>query len=386
MRAILTILAIFISVSFVAGQSGRRIKKSTTVRQEKQVAPEDLYSESSPFKTTGILPLGKSRNSRATTKRKAPESTDASTGDDDIIKIDSTLVTIPISIFSRNGLYITDVRPEEIKIYEDGVEQEVAYFGISKKPFTVAVVIDTSNSAEFKIEQIRSAAKRFVEKLTPEDTVMVMTFDNRPRVLAEPTKDRATIYRAIDRARFGGGTALYDAVDRVINRHLNKIEGRKAAVIFTDGVDTTSRNRYDTTLRDAEESGTIFFPIYFNTFSLPTNINGGNIGTGGLGGLGGIGSVLQTQGSTAAEYDFGKSYLESLASYTGGRMFDATRTYRGLERSFENIAEELGRQYNLAYYPLDEGEIGDRKRIRVRVLRQKLVVRARDSYVVGSNQ
>jgi Mg-chelatase subunit ChlD len=109
----------------------------------------------------------------------------------------------------------------------------VAYFGTSEKPFTVVLLIDTSPSTEYKIDEIQAAARAFVDQLKPQDSVMVIEFDANVHVLTEPTNDRQKIYKAIQRADFGGGTSLYDAVEFSLRKRLDKIEGRKAIVLFT---------------------------------------------------------------------------------------------------------------------------------------------------------
>src|SRR4030095_15507633 len=82
-----------------------------------------------------------------------------------------------------------------------------------------------------------------------------------------PTSDRSELRQAILRTRTGGGTRLYDAVDQVINQRLNRIPGRKAIVLFTDGVDTTSRNStYQDNVRDAEELDALIYPVQFDTY------------------------------------------------------------------------------------------------------------------------
>lgn len=383
---------ILICVSLAYAQSGRRITAKTEPTPT-VIVDEDSYSESRAYKPRVIYPPNyrnkNSKNEKAIEK-KTVEVADANV-DDDLITVDSTLVTIPISVFDRNGLYISGIRKEEIKIFEDGKEQEVAYFGTSDKPFTVALLIDTSPSTNYRIEEIRRAAKAFVDELQPQDKVIVIEFDNDPQVLTEATNDRQKIYRGIDKADFGDGTALYDAVDFTLNKRLNKIEGRKAVVLFTDGVDTVSRRSYGSTMRDAEEADSIIFPIYYNTFLGNSGISSGGIGGNGGGINGGMipnvgGSQNRGYGNTSEEYALGKRYLDELASYTGGRVFIPEQTPGGLQAAFEGIAEELRRQYNIGYYPAEVGKIGQRKQIKVRVYRPKLIVRARDSYIVGESQ
>lgn len=301
-------------------------------------------------------------------------------GDDEIVKVETNLITIPVSVFDRNGLYIPNLKQESFKILENGVEQEIAYFGSSEKPFTVVLLLDTSPSTEYKIEDIQRAAIAFLDQLKPHDRVMVIEFDANVHVLTEPTGDRQRIYKAIGKADFGGGTSLYSAVDVSLKKHLGRIEGRKAIVLFTDGVDTTSgRASYDSTINQAEESDALIFPIYYNTF-----FDNGRAGRTIYSPFPLPGDTIITRGETAEEYALGRQYLDELAAVTGGRVFRPEATPGGLTLAFEGIAEELRRQYNIGYYPREEGAIGQRKQIKIRVNRPNLIVRSRDSYIVGA--
>ena len=200
----------------------------------------------------------------------------------------------------------------------------------------------------------------------PNDSVIVIEFNSSVKVQTQRTADRDKIFRGIEKAKFGNGTSLYNAVDEGLRKQLSNIEGRKAVVLFTDGVDTTSRkNSYDSTLNFAEESDSLIFPIYYNTFAQ------NSLGRG-------------APGTSPEEYALGRKYLEDLADATGGRIFRPETTPGGLTRAFEGIAEELRRQYNIGYVPDMEGRPGQRKNIKVRVDRPNLIIRARDSYVVGS--
>jgi VWFA-related protein len=322
---------------------------------------------------------GGSSNETPTSKSENQSKEPTVETDETAIKVDTNLITIPVSVFDRNGLYIPNIQQNEFKIFEDGVEQEIAYFGTSDKPFTVVLLLDTSASTRYRIDEIRAGAKAFVDQLKPQDRVMVVEFNERIRVLAELTNDRQALYKGIDRADFGDGTSLYDAVDQTLRKLVRDIEGRKAVVLFTDGVDTTSRKAsYDTTLDQVEESDIMFFPIYYNTFienrgSMPSRSTFPQI-------------ILSGVGLSAGEYAVGKRYVEELAAYTGGRVFHPELTPGGLSRAFEGIAEELRRQYNIGYVPKSDGTPGQRKLIRVRVIRPNLVVRSRDSYIVGKTK
>ena len=292
--------------------------------------------------------------------------TPSSVEGEDIVKVETNLVTIPVSVFDRNGLYIPGLLQKD--------------FGTSDKPFTVVLLIDVSPSTSYRIEEIQQAARAFVDQLKPQDKVMVIEFAASVHILTEPTSDREEIYRAIRKTGFGDGTSLYEAVHVTIAKRLNGVEGRKAVVLFTDGVDTTSRKAtYDNTLDEAEESDALIFPVYYNTLMDMRAPQGGNIGFPPT-----IMGLPQINRTAAADYALGKKYLDDLAAYTGGRVFRPESTPGGLTRAFEGIAEELRRQYNIGFIPKEEGKAGQRKQIKVRVSLPNLIVRARDSYIVGT--
>ena len=347
-------------------------------------------------------------------------------GDDEIINVNTTLVTMPVSVRDRDGKYIPNLAKEDFRIYEDNVEQQVAYFAATEKPFTVALVLDTSGSTRNRMNEIQDAAIAFVNQLRPEDRVMVVTFDDQISVLSQPTNDRRALRDAIRRARAGNGTRLYDAVDLVINTHLRRVDGRKAVVLFTDGVDTSSKQAsYQSNMEDAEEADALIYPVQYDTYD-DSHMAGGNGGGGWPGGGGGgraprrrrsgstIGDILggilggggviiggggrggggnwpggggggNCTGCTREEYERADRYLGELARLTGARRYRSEST-RDIESTFALVAEELRRQYSLGYYPARQPRAGERRRIRVRVERPDLVVQARDSYVFGQPQ
>ena len=374
----LTLSLLLVATAF--SQSGRRIKKPLPT--PKPVIAADAYSESRSYQPKRIYPknyrLGKKKDEIKIPGKKKPELDEDG---NEVIEFESTLVKIPVSVYNRNGLYVPNIQETEVKVFEDGKEQELAYFTTSDKPFTVALLIDTSPSTRYKIKEIRDAAKAFVRQLKPDDAVIVIEFDGDPQVLSRATTNRSKTFKAIDRADFGNGTALYDAVHVALNRELKKVEGRKAVVLFTDGVDTTSRRSYFSTVTDAEEFDATIFPIQYDTF-----LSNSSSGGGALGGInGGVipGTRSTGRGDSAEEYARGAAYLEDLARSTGGRVFKPESTPGGLSRAFVAIAKELRQQYNLGYYPAETGDYGTRKKITVRIYRPKLIIRARSSYIVG---
>jgi VWFA-related protein len=286
-----------------------------------------------------------------------------------------------VSVLDRDGKYVPNLRQGDFRLWEDNVEQQIAYFASVDAPFTVALVLDTSGSMEQKWDEIQEAAINFTRQLRPEDRVMVISFDDTVRVLAEPTNDRYILRRAIRQARGGEGTRLYDAVDLVIHRYLANVKGRKAVVLFTDGVDTTSRwATYDTTTHAAEEADVLIYPVEYDTYEDAQQIAGGwpSLPIIVLG-FPFPGSPTHPAGTRRIDYDVGDNYLHDLARATGANFYAADDPQK-LEVAFHSIAEELGRQYSLGYYPKRKPEQGERRSVKVRVNRPNLAVRARESY------
>lgn len=304
----------------------------------------------------------------------------------DVVRFDTALVTVPVTVMDRYGRYVPLLRRDQFHITENGVEQKIAYFATTDAPFSVVLLIDTSGSTQLRLEDIQKAAMEFVDKLKETDSVMVMSFDDRIEVQCKATTDREEIRKAIRRTRTGGGTRLYDAVDDILKKQLAKIQGRKALVLFTDGVDTTSRwASYESTVRLAQESDAPIYSVDYNT----SGINGVALPIpGGRGTVVGRVPIIipgrpvpsATRGSSDQEYKRAVAYLHELADGTGGRFYSGDSMF-GIAQAFTWIAEELGRLYSLGYYPTTTGKDGDRRQIKVKVTESDLVVKARESYI-----
>jgi VWFA-related protein len=424
----------------------RRVGSSSPPSQQQQPQTQPQSDDASQTTRPARPPVlgGATRDPNeqqpGTTKQKdaGPEEV----GEGDVIRVETTLISIPVSVMDRDGKYIPNLTKDDFRVWEDDVEQKVAYFASTEKPFTVALLIDTSGSTRFKLGEIQDAAIAFVEQLRPDDRVMVVSFSDKIRTLAQPTSDRNTLRNAIRQTEPGDGTRLYDAVDQVINESLNRVEGRKAIVLFTDGVDTTSkRATYESTVRDAEELDALIYPVQFDTLSDMGILGGGwpgsgrsRRGGGGSGGGGGtnpsgsgggifdsiLGIILGGgtnggssggnnggnypgsggnypngrggrrggggwpgggggSGNSRNEYELADQYLHDLARVSGARLYNAEQ--QNLDVAFRSVAEELRRQYSLGYYPKNAPHPGERRNVKVRVNRNELVVRTRDSYV-----
>src|ERR1044072_3437452 len=185
--------------------------------------------------------------------------------DIDTVKIDTDLVTVPLIATDRSGMYITDLRKEEFTITEDDVAQEIAFFGKVAAPFHVVLFRDTSSSTKDKLREIQKAANAFVEQLQPADRVKVIAFDDKVNDLNEFTSNRDLLHAAINKTKSGEGTKVYDAIELAMTT-VRPIKGRKAIVLFSDGMDWHSDHAtFDGTVRSLDEEGVVVYPILYDT-------------------------------------------------------------------------------------------------------------------------
>ncbi len=300
------------------------------------------------------------------------------TSDEETIRVETSLVVVPTKVTDRNNKNIINLQRENFRLYEDGSEQTIESVDDAAAPFTIALVLDVSDSTAKKLTEIKAAAIAFLKELRPNDRVAIFTFDNRLTKVADGTvDDLATIQNSIAFSQTGGGTSLYDATGDVINDYFARIGGKKAMIIFTDGIDTQSvRQTFDKSARLAEESDVLIYPIQYETVETQQPKTTGKVpfGTPTV-------QIVTARGEPLpAAYKRGTLYLQSLSSGTGGRFFFAD-TVENLSKSFAQIAAELSQFYALSYYPQNQSADGKRRKIKVTVNVPQAVVRPRKTYI-----
>lgn len=381
-KIIVSLLFVILSASGgqeIFSQSGRakRIEERTAkpVPIVSQTPAATVKAETKPADANRNQPLPDASNQ--------PETV----GDDEVLRVETNLVTVPVTVSDRNGRYIPDLRKEDFHVYENGVEREIAFFASVDKPFTVVLLLDTSGSVTSSLESIKRAAKVFVDQMRVGDRAAVITFARDWHVLTEPTDDRERLYEAIDSMTPEPWTRLYDTVDYVLSESFKNIEGRKAVILLTDGVDARSRNvSAKKTIRRAEEGEPIFYTIRYTSghfanqstalppagrglpfpFPFPGRKTPQNFPD----------IILRRKEEMERTAE---DYLKNLAEKTGGR-YQAAQQVRDIETAFALVAEELRHQYNLGFYP-NRAAREETRQIGVRVDKPNLAVRNRTTYI-----
>ena len=296
---------------------------------------------------------------------------------DEPIRLKATLVQVPVVVSDSGGRYVIDLKKGEFKLLEDGVAQQIEFFAAVDQPFTVALLLDSSGSTMDQLNQIKAAALAFLDNLRPQDRVLIMNFDDSVHVQCDFTSDRGVLRRAVENIQPGEFTQVYEAIYTAVWERLRKINGRRAVIVFTDGIDTASSEIDDDDTLDAvvETEGVLVYPIRYSTRAdvekrlLRRKDYQGQSGDGRMKAL-------------DRTYRAADEYLDQLADLSGG-VLERADTLKDLNGAFARIAAELRQQYLLGYYPTNSKENDSERKITVQVARQGAKVRARPGYRVS---
>ncbi len=389
--ALLIALAVVSSPLPAAAQAGRWVSRPRVVPSQPPVGAPEAGD------TSAATPGGE----RPTLRRRGedvprPSLPTETAGDEEVITIQATLVTIPVVVSDDYNRYLPFLRRHDFSLTEDNVPQEITFFAAENVPFHVALVLDVSRSAYLSIDDMRSAAEAFIDHLRPDDRVSVFTFSDRIRQLCPFTSNQAELRRAVARAKIEGGTRLYDAAYQILDGYLAPIEGRKAMILLTDGEDTTSRSYkphnvldrvvesdvlvYTVQYPSADPSQIIQPPILF-PFPLPFPIPSPRPRRRPLFPFNPPQTGRSAGRQTPPVLGLEETFLQDLAVVSGGTHNPFTDLGRA-RTIFRAIAEELRHVYVLGYYPTRGLDQPGYRRVRVRVNRPEARVRARPGYVV----
>lgn len=303
--------------------------------------------------------------------------------DEEPIKLGTTLVQVPVTVSSPGGRYVTDLLQSDFSIFEDGVKQRIEFFGSVEEPFSVALLLDSSGSTAAQVDQIKAAALAFVDSMRTRDRAMVISFNDSVEVQCDLTGDRETLKRAVISVAPGEFTQVYEAVYTAVWEKLQEIEGRKAVILFTDGIDTASSEIAAEDTLDAviESENIVVYPIRYSTRADVEAKMEPRIRTS-LGAEGNdvvLNELARARREIDRTYRKADEYLNQLAEMSGG-IVERADTLQDLKGAFTRIADELRRQYLLGYYPTNREKDARDRKITVDVSRPGVKVRARPAY------
>ena len=284
-----------------------------------------------------------------------------------VFRAETEAVLITATVVDREGRAVTDLRQEELRLFEDDVPQQIAQFHSDAETSVSAVlVVDTSGSMVDKLDDVEDALRHFLDLVRTDDQVTMIQFSNFVDVVATADEDRSRLRRSMGRLSAAGGTALYDAIIEGLDHARRGRHRKKALIVITDGNDTASRRDEGDAIDAVRRSEVLVYAL---------GIGHGERGSFGHDPFGGrLGQPDRIDIRT----------LHRLAEPTGGRAYELEDAHRGgvdrIDASVIEIARELRLQYTLGYYPTNTRRDGKFRRIKVETTRPGLTVRARSGY------
>ena len=288
----------------------------------------------------------------------------------DIIRVDSQLVTLNVSVVDRStSRGLAGLVQSEFKLFEDGQEQRIVQFESSSAPFDLVLLIDLSGSTKEVVKLIRAAALRFVNAARPADRVAVITFAGTSSIVSGLTADRDLLRQrieTIDTVR--GDTKLYDAINFTMNqiRKDAKNSRRAAIVVMSDGLDGTipgisgqvgSQTSYSETLRNIQEFDGVLYTLWLNTEY----------------------EAMSPEDTQPEAFDAGFNRMKEMAE-SGGGVFYPVEKFTDLAGAYEQVVADLGTVYSLAYKPTNNARDGQWRAIKIGINRTNAVARGKRGY------
>ena len=350
------------------------------------------------------------------------------------LKIQAREVVLPVTVRDKKGALVTTLKISDFALTEDGRAQTIKSFTReSNLPFRLGLLVDTSHSVSSALDSERKAAGKFVDAMLPadpktatqKDEAFLIHFDREVELLEDFTNSRDKLHHELDdmgptraannsngpetndsdngggrnggsggQSRRGGGTQLYDAIYLAADELMKPKDGRKALIVFSDGMDRGSKETLNDAVDAADRANLAVYTIYFKGEQEGGQSNGfpgggrhgggggypggGGGYPGGGGGYPGGGGGRPRGGSNEPQVD-GKKIMEKIATRTGGRYFEAKKK-DNLDEIYAQIAEELRGQYLLTYTPDMVDNDGGYHKIGLKANKDDLIVVTREGY------
>jgi Ca-activated chloride channel homolog len=352
---------------------GRNLLSLRSERGRITLVSTDSQAEtasSAPSPANVSLPQEESQPAAEETRR-PPLSTPEEIDEGDIVRVDTELVTVNMSVIDRGtNRGLVGLRQDDFKVYEDGAPQQIVHFDSAAAPFNLVLLIDLSSSTQDVVKLIREAALHFVNAARPNDRISIITFGSVFVVVSPLTNDREALRSRINNIdKHQGSTRLYDALGFAMDEVLkdSRNSRRNAIVLMSDGLDSTlpnvtgegSKLDYKELLGRVREFDGVLYTLWLETETEYSSL-----------------SELDVQPET---FDLAHDRMQELAD-TGGGIFYEVLSLEDLAGAYERVVADLGTVYSIGYRPTKKERDGKWRAIRVSVTRPNAVARGKRGY------
>src|ERR1043165_7913664 len=361
--------------------------------------------------------VGSNQNKNTPATNQQTNSSAEEVDEGDVVRVETQLVTVPAVVTDQNGRPVSTLRQDNFVVLEDGKPQRLTNFATTEAPFEIALLLDTSGSTREELGLIRDAANAFLSALRAGDRIALIAFNNAPAngglsatvdILSNLTDKRTVLRTAIQNVRTSNGTPFYDALQQFCDEVFrdpptDEFRGRRAVVALTDGVDSSSNSDFDQIrakllragvatyfiqmstedyvedrlLKDCQDDGRLALSAKqlerFRRLFVPSAQREDYQDFCRLG-------QFERMDISRQLYNLARREMNDLSKASGGKNF-AAATLQDARAAFAQVANEIGTQYSLGYYPSNKARDGQYRQIKVEVRGVKdATVRARDGY------
>lgn len=276
------------------------------------------------------------------------------------LKVNVPLVNVDVLVTTKDGQFIPGLKQNNFRIIEDGVPQTVANFNVSQAPITAVLLVEFASTNYIMLRDTLIASYAFANTLKKDDWVAVSYYDMQTHIVSDFTQDKRAVYGALNTMRIPGFAetnefdALYDTLDR-----LERVEGKKYIILVSTGIDTFSKLTYDKILKKVKDTKDVtIFPVSIGWY---------------------LREICETRGCTGVSHGMASLHISSIdylqadnemrtfASMTGGRAY-FPRFQAEFAEIFQQIGEDIRKQYSLSYHPTNTKLDGTYRKLKVQVL------------------
>ena len=261
------------------------------------------------------------------------------------IGVNVDLVVVHTTVLDKSGHFVSGLKKEDFRIYEDGIAQTISLFSQEDVPVSLGIVIDTSGSMRNKIDNVNKAALAFIKASNPQDEVFLIGFNDQVELLEDYTSDLEAIADALDNIIVSGGTALYDAIHLAVAKAQKGIKPKKAIILISDGEDRDSYYKLEEMVNKVQESDVQVYSVGFLN-PIPEK------------GLFGRWSKSVPEKAHDA--------LQLISEDTGAKAFFPQRVSE-IDKIVFEVAYELRNQYSIGYISTNTSRDGSYRRLKVEI-------------------
>lgn len=303
--------------------------------------------------------------------------------DDDVIKIDSSIVRLNVGVADSRGRPITNLEKGSFTLFEDGVKQDITRFEPTVAPFSVVMILDMSGSTIPMRQVMKMSAFRFIDALSPDDRVAVVEFYDKVNLRNDFTTDRRTIANSIDVSNGRGKSQFYKALDFSLGKLAGEGNRRKAIIVLSDGVDTAVRDNdrdFLLKLKDDEmptaikpDTSEILTRVLNKSDALGVTIYPLALPTGDPA------KLADPTPIQIAMYKAARARLQIVADRTGGTL-NAINRLEDMGRIYATVAADMRALYTIEYQPTNEKRDGKWRAIKIQTADPDMISRTRQGY------